>query len=835
MRHTKAKIKGSKKTRKKMRGGAISGMNSRMNLDKKSPPGPGSGGGGGGSRLSPSKSRKSAWAAATPEVLGASSSSSSSSSSAAAAASSDLPFRQKGDPVADYKYPLKDDAFWVWYTDDKGIRIRVISKEWDTFQKTGFRKGKDFMIALSKFRKTPFTESEIICGGKVIDDLFMEEFLALENMRSKDKGGTSTVVRKHFQKSEASTMADRSSKLPYLQILADHIMDDEVTVTRPKSDTTPSPTFCLTLVLKDGKPKIPYQLTPRVVNIKSSEYSSSHGPPLKMGALCNMLSRVLSPTCKTFLEIHETFGSTTITDQLGNLIEDMYTLPFNGASLLLHWIKLDNLDQMYPGYLRCLCNVDIGRVIEGVILFDTILLSVKPIECEEDEKEKEAEKHSRDRSSFRFTPSVVETQKRADFSNPMGEICAGFGNKSGKSQLFNSKNIDVWLRAAINDKKKTKTLIGQVVELGELLSTNEETKVIYKKTIGSEDFKPPKEGFEAMFTQKNGVLKTKLEHKRALEIQAESGKKISGITKFTEPIFRWHYRQTAPTLLTNIQKTKFYNEQRELLDLVSSITLNVHNLFTDFIRRQATRKASLTQEAALLQGVNNASRKLGNSFRRAVRRESQVFSGPGMEQGGAPNNHSGSERLTKRKLTEYENIVATSIKRNTQGDNTSASLLEQLGFLNRAVNMDDVLLRDGETFYVKDDEKLVFKQRDLQEIDSTLTKLARNPPGQILDSDEHTAIVVKYAGKGPINFQLFEVTPFIDRCIISIDAEKLRAASQGREPYDDRRVVYAKIMQEYGDKCGAFQYILMIIVLENLDAARKVRYGSNSEMNGLFV
>ena len=940
MRHTKAKIKVGKKTRKKMRGGAA-GQLAKIELDivdlkskidtiviairkhklrleepqiktnekavilitneiarkkkeiermkdeiqlleisksKTASAGPGGGGGRPGASAVPASGRPGAspdpggggrWpAASSGSASGRSGASadpggggrwpaaSSSSASGQPGASSagpggdGLPFRpfSRATPPPYYD-PLKD-----FFKDG------VATPEYTKIKTTEYTNGKDFMEDLSKLYKVPLKPQDKACGAKLINFRFFLEFLGLENYRNSDRGGAASIVRGHYQKTAADKMANDASKLPYLPIIAEKIFGKPLKVTRPVEEGGEE-VFCMDFEtnLKTGEPFVPHRIIPVKKKLTSSEFIAAHGPPIKIGALFAIFSRILAQDekCKKFLGIIENYASIEISTPQVNKFEDYYTYPLNGPALLLHFMKLDCLDQLYPGLLRCLCDVITNHgqaIIHDIIMFDAIFTVIETREEECDEPPTQPRRSAGSHSLVpNFAPSKLAQHPPVETGgHNSGSAYQALCSIKGRTVLYDGVAADVWFDLASRRNPRDSpdtTLLEQIDSLRILITTDPETMPIFNRLIGK-DFSIP-DDFKQAFVDKNQRLSVKLRIKETGEKKQKLG------------ISEYEFRDKNKRLMDEIKRTEKWKTGRDLFGTVSRISSEVTTLLRKFIRKHSDgSRPDLSHGRYVHDYLNARVPSLIQSLQTSSRRKQEVYGNkrseePRTESSGkmyvnaAENENSGTEYQQEHdvELKGYEFEVGKKIKEITGGTNTSGNMIEQI----RAVQKD---LQDGTLveiteegqglgYYIKSLPKLRFNQKKMEKtrIDklmASLNEMKQKYPKKgkkwTVPADVYDTVVKrcyprfkdKEISGVTVSIGLKDVLSTISLCLDHQGLQQELQTSSNNEKLK-KSIVYIIIMDAFPTKCGIYQYTMMKIVLECLEFANEHRKKRASE------
>ena len=892
MRHTKAKIKAGKKTRKKMRGGALAGWQLKLQKETaekaaekaatdratelaaekarraqlakfgKTPKGPskgeassGPGGGGGwpGSSSSSASGRPGASAGPGGGGLGAASAGPGGGGGWLGAASAgpgggggggSKSILKDGWKESDYRSPLV-------LNDDDGQHTPVFNE----FLKKHFNTASEFVEALSTLVFGGLTPEKKRRLKTIFDYTLRFELIGLAQFGSGDKGGLASFHRGNFQTQSASDMANREIVSiwrrkfaeEYSCLRKDH--RDDALFQRPDKDTASS--FWLLDI--DDKTK---GIIGKVVQIPGKLVTGAHAPQEKEGALVVMFAKILNPDCAKYFDVYDSQVSVSVTSSRVNSVDYYFTSDKNATVLLYQYAKIDYLDQKYPGFINCISDtlqVHGQTIIDSVMVFEGSLLSAT-IGCEKSKKE---------------TPSKQETPEQASRgrpkSGPKVSTTAPIGPGNPCSLAYQE------LRLPGNQRQLNDAAIGSLLTtyassdktlLTQMISLTRAVKVEY----------PDKEHPLSFYGARNKYLTVGFPVDiRGFYKQPERIGMIRLQYGFRHDMSDYMYKLT--------QDPKMREEAKLVLEIeekTNKVVSNLSKYISDNIRaykekKGLTKSSPLDMESAIdiYKGLFESHRPLALDIEHIALRSQKAFT---IENGVAKQNMNlnalsggeGDAQLKPTFQTDEDLQIIKAIRAISGGKNSLFSSVEQSVAFIRAIS-DGTLVEEKQGsqlyYYVDkdsvtpDDEKPNFTQINIEKIRVKLQNAGiqvgpQNGPFEPFDTlripkkilDEIRSLSLTSV-QSTFSFTQIEVKEILGQLVlVAKNLEDLKDSfaiesimNEYLEKYNDPTATIKRGSKNLHQFTGAFRYSLFRTCLECIPVAEKMFLEKEKKSNKFFT
>ena len=398
MRHTKAKIKAGKKTRKKMRGGSLRNpIRSPISIpikrdgtnngpkSKKSKGMEGSIAGtafnpfGRISSLNPQAPGKSSISLAevlkqkTPQSS-ASSQAQTAQAQASSAQTQSQTSRAQSSSAQAAEQDQRPETYTLPYLSRQDPRVEAAYQHLRTGQ---FYNSEEYMKAMwlivdsSKLSREQFN-----CMKNIVNTLFNLEIRSLPNSGPGQKGGIARLDRMHFQELDAADMAENT--LPCSREIARYITGKKkVKIHKPtQSQKT---TFLADEVVTTDSEGNPITIIDWVeTEVDEGGYIGLHCVQVKtIGLFLDFLEKSTdSKRCKRYIRLMNENITVLPGTARVNRLHEFFSRKGNGLSYLMIVTRLHNLEYENPGLLKCICDTIENHgdmCLKSIVVLDGLL------------------------------------------------------------------------------------------------------------------------------------------------------------------------------------------------------------------------------------------------------------------------------------------------------------------------------------------------------------------------------------------------------------------------------------------------------------------------------
>ena len=854
MRHTKGKIKVGKKTRKKMRGGALAdwqvklkketeekaaekkstGRATELAAEKakraqlaqfgKTPKGPASAGPGGGRQ---SASAGSGGGGGWPGAASAG------SGGGGGGGGGSKSIMKDGWKESDYRSPLLINGADGQHT-----------PEFNNFLlKKHFNTASEFVEALSAIVPgglDPVQKSRLTI---MFDYTLRFELIGIAQFGSGDKGGLASFHRGNFQTQSASDMADKEIVAIWRRIFAEEYSllghdprRNDALFKRPDKDTA-SPFWLLDI---DDKTK---GIIGKVVETPGKLVTGAHAPQAKEGALVAMFAKILKPECAAYFDVHDSQVSVSVTSSLVNSVDYYFTSDKNLTVLLYQYVKIDYLDQKYPRFIEAISGTlqqHGQRIIECMMVFEGTLLSAT-IGCEKSKKEKPEQKSSGRPKSAPKVSSIASIGPGRGCSLVSLDL-----RLPGQQRELNDAAIGSLLTTYADSDK---TLLTQMVSL---------TRAINDK------FSQDKDNPRSLKSARNKYLSV-----YGNPVNIEDYYKKSTPVRLGLIRIRYGFRHDMSDYMYNLTQDPRMKEEAKLVleieEKTNKVVANLSKYISDNVRAYKEKKGvaksyPLDMESAIdiYKGLFESYRPLALDIEHIALRSQKAFTIG--ENGVAKQNMNlnalsggeGDAQLKPTFQTDEDLQIIKAIRAISGGKNSLFSSVEQSVAFIRAIR-DGTLVQDekdphlyyyvdGNASVTPDDEKQNFSQINIEKIEIILQNAGiqvgpQNGPFEPFDT---LRIPKKYLDEirnlsltsvqGTFSFTQIEVKEILGKLVsIATNLEDLSdpftietIMNQYLEKYNAPTATIKKGSNNLHQFTGAFRFSLFRTCLECIPVAEKM-------------